>query len=465
MVRDKLKQKAQSISKVPSHYQLMIEDYGEKDEKERRAFFAWQDVEEPERDISVELDHHGRLINLTKEYEPVIEESLSEERLLQIALQFTEQHYPNASYEFVFHEKKETEQFVRFTYVQTVLDLPLPQTGFYVKVAKNGEVMEFRYNGGTSSFSIPKQIADKESVTADYLKHIQFELAVEKVRSELYEGGDDRPHLIYEADLPFFSYPADITEKRHMKPAAEDEDEEETLPLPVLPEADRHADIDDMIGFAPSMRKIRETDMGESIGTVWRLGNDPEPRDRSIAGYFEIRNQNTLKIVKDKKSGKLKGIASFIKSEGHLSLSEEDCLRRALQFLYKLYPGADQLFRMHPAENDGGRQNAFFQFDLQYKEVPLRLGSANITISRTTGRVVGYHGPEIEPEALADLSPSPSISEAEAKAVFAAAFDVKLQWERDYSREKDDFYRLVYRPVYPYFIDAHDGKAFMSKNM
>ncbi|PLC14795.1 DUF4901 domain-containing protein [Bacillus paralicheniformis] len=465
MVREQLKQKAQSISKVPSHYQLMIEDYGEKDEKERPVFFVWQDIEEPDQDISVELDHHGRLISLTKEYEPAVEESLPEERLLQIALQFTEQHYPSASHEFVYHEKKETEQFVRFTYVQTVLDLPLPQTGFYVKVAKNGEVMEFRYNGGTSSFSIPKQIADKESVTADYLKHIQFELAVEKVRSELYEGGDDRPHLIYEADLPFFSYPADITEKCHMKPAADEEEEEKTLPLPLLPEADRHADIDDMIGYTPSMRKIRETDMGESIGTVWRLGNDPEPRDRSIAGYFETWNKNTLKIMKDKKSGMLKGVASFIKSEGHLSLSVEDCLKRALQFLYKLYPGADQLFRMHPAENDGDRQNAFFQFDLQYKEVPLRLGSANISISRTTGRVVGYNGPEIEPEALADLSPSPSISEEEAKAVFAAAFDVKLQWERDYSREKDDFYRLIYRPVYPYFIDAHDGKAFMSKNM
>lgn len=465
MVREQLKQKAQSISKVPSHYQLMIEDYGEKDEKERPVFFVWKDIEEPDQDISVELDHHGRLISLTKEYEPAVEESLPEERLLQIALQFTEQHYPSASHEFVYHEKKETEQFVRFTYVQTVLDLPLPQTGFYVKVAKNGEVMEFRYNGGTSSFSIPKQIADKESVTADYLKHIQFELAVEKVRSELYEGGDDRPHLIYEADLPFFSYPADITGKCHMKPAADEEEEEKTLPLPLLPEADRHADIDDMIGYTPSMRKIRETDMGESIGTVWRLGNDPEPRDRSIAGYFETWNKNTLKIMKDKKSGMLKGVASFIKSEGHLSLSVEDCLKRALQFLYKLYPGADQLFRMHPAENDGDRQNAFFQFDLQYKEVPLRLGSANISISRTTGRVVGYNGPEIEPEALADLSPSPSISEEEAKAVFAAAFDVKLQWERDYSREKDDFYRLIYRPVYPYFIDAHDGKAFMSKNM
>ena len=117
-----------------------------------------------------------------------MEEALPDERLLQIALQFTEQHYPNAPYEFVFHEKKVTEQFVRFTYVQTVLDLPLPQTGFYVRVAKNGEVIEFRYNGGTSSFSIPKQIADKQSVTADYLEHVQFELAVEKIRSELYEG-------------------------------------------------------------------------------------------------------------------------------------------------------------------------------------------------------------------------------------------------------------------------------------
>jgi hypothetical protein len=40
LVREQLKQKAQSISKVPSHYQLMIEDYGEKDEKERPVFFV-----------------------------------------------------------------------------------------------------------------------------------------------------------------------------------------------------------------------------------------------------------------------------------------------------------------------------------------------------------------------------------------------------------------------------------------
>ncbi|XBO86500.1 YcdB/YcdC domain-containing protein [Bacillus licheniformis] len=38
MDREQLKQKAQSISKVPSHYQLMIEDYGEKYAKESRAF-------------------------------------------------------------------------------------------------------------------------------------------------------------------------------------------------------------------------------------------------------------------------------------------------------------------------------------------------------------------------------------------------------------------------------------------
>lgn len=38
MVREQLKQKAQSISKVPSHYQLMIEDT-EKRMKKRDGFF------------------------------------------------------------------------------------------------------------------------------------------------------------------------------------------------------------------------------------------------------------------------------------------------------------------------------------------------------------------------------------------------------------------------------------------
>jgi len=76
LVRDQLKQKAQSISKVPSHYQLMIEDYGEKDEKERRAFFARQAVELPKRAISVKLEHHRRVLNVTSAYEPAACETL-----------------------------------------------------------------------------------------------------------------------------------------------------------------------------------------------------------------------------------------------------------------------------------------------------------------------------------------------------------------------------------------------------
>lgn len=463
LASEQLKQKARQIGAIPEQYQLIIEEYGEDRGTEGGAFFVWQNADNEEH-ISVELDHDGQLISLSKENVPFEKDALPEARLLEMALQFVEHHYPHAVEEFVFQEKKETEQAVQYTYAQTALDLPLPQTGFYVNIAKSGEVMKFRYDGGTHSYSIPKQIADKQQVISHYLDQIEFELAIEHIRQELYEGGDDQPHLIYETELPFISYPASSSAECEKKQVVDD-DEAETLPLPLLSGAESEADIDEMIGFSPSFRKIREADLGDSIGTVWREGSDPEPGDRSIAGYFEKRNQNTLKITKDKKTGKLKGVASFIQNEGPPVWTEQACLKRALQFLYQLYPEAEKLFRMHPSENEENERTAHFQFDLQYEGVPLRLGFANISIDRTNGRVAGYLGPDIEPETLKRLNPAPAISAEEAKAVFASAFDVSLQWERDYKREINDLYKLVYRPVYPVFIDAHDGKVFMMKTI
>ncbi|QHZ49217.1 DUF4901 domain-containing protein [Bacillus sp. NSP9.1] len=450
----KLKQKARHIGAIPENYQLIIEDLDRE-----RAFFVWQDPEHPDNDIAVELDCEGRFISLTKEYAPVAENELPEGELQQIALQFVERHYPSAVASFVFQEKKVTEQAVRYTYAQMALDLPLPQTGFFVDIAKDGEVLRFRYHGGADSVSIPKQLADRQQVISEYLDQVDFELTVEHIRRELYESGDDQPHLIYETRLPFISYPADSSAICEKTTPVDDEEEEETLPLPVLSEADRDVDLHELIGFSPSFRKIREADLGDSIGTVWREGSDPDQEDFGIESYFKIRNHNTLKIKKDKKTGKLKGLFSFIEAEGSPVWTEEACRKRALQFLYLLYPDARQYFRMHPLEKDEEEQKtAAFQFDLTYEGVPLRLGFANIIINRINGLVVGFFAPEIEPETLKDLNPSPAITREEAKDIFASVFDVELEWE------EDDHYTLVYRPVYPVFIDAHDGKAY-KRNM
>lgn len=458
-----LKQKAHHIGAVPENYRLMVEECCE--EEQGRAFYVWEDADNQDKGITVELDQEGRLISLTKEDASfkTYTDTLPDERLRQKALQFVERHYPHAAEAFVFQEKKVTEDTVQYSYAQTVLDLPLPQTGFSVTVGRNGEVKRFRYDGGTDSFAVPKQIVDKETVISRYLESVELNLAIEKIHQNLYKGGDDRPHLVYEADLPFLSHPADSAEEIEMLQASMDGEETETIPLPLLPEAERDGDINEMIGFSSSLRKIREIDFGDSIVTVWREGGDPEPTDFTMAGFFKERNQNTLKIKKDKQSGKLKGMFSFIKAEGPPVLTEEACLQRALQFLYRLYPCAGEFFRMRPLGNEDNGQNAHFQFDVQYEGMPLRAEFATIIINRANGRVIGFFGPEIEPETLKEMNPSPAVSAGEAKAIFAEAFDVKLQWEREYKREKNDHYRLVYRPISPVFIDAHNGEVFIGK--
>ncbi|ASB91188.1 DUF4901 domain-containing protein [Bacillus sonorensis] len=461
MNSEQLKQKAHRIGSIPSHYRLMIEEC--RNEQQGRALYVWADAEHQERDIAVELDHDGRLISLTKENFPFEKQTLPEEVLQQKAFQFVEYHYPDAVKEFVFQGKKVKEHAVQYTYAQTVLDLPLPQTGFSVTIGKSGEVIEFRYDGGTSSYALPTQMVDKESVISRYLDSIELNLVIEHIHHGMYEGGDDQPHLVYEAVLPKYSYPADLSEECDLAKAEVYEDDEETIPLPLLTEPERNEtmDINDMIGFDPSLfRKIRETDFGTSIGTVWRKGEEPEPAGNDLAGYIAKRSQNTLKVITVKKTGKLRGVASFIKETGPAVWPEEACLKRAIQFLFRLYPRADRFFRMYPLDNTEEKQIAFFQFNLAYEGVPLRLGIANISINRTNGRVVGFQAPDIDPESLETLNPSPDISAEQANAIFASAFDLKLQWQKDCKRDENDAYRLVYRPVCPAFIDAHKGTVF-----
>ena len=126
MNSEQLKQKAHRIGSIPSHYRLMIEEC--RNEQQGRALYVWADAEHQERDIAVELDHDGRLISLTKENFPFEKQTLPEERLQQKALQFVERHYPHAAEAFVFQRENVTEDSVHYSYAQTVLDLPLPQT-------------------------------------------------------------------------------------------------------------------------------------------------------------------------------------------------------------------------------------------------------------------------------------------------------------------------------------------------
>ncbi|WP_203361645.1 sigma-70 family RNA polymerase sigma factor [Bacillus sp. REN10] len=470
MLKDQLKQKAQAIGIIPTDYELEIEDYRD-EEADRRAIFLWKDPNDDDRGIWIELDGKGQLIDLTKEASSKnTGKSLPNEQLQKLALQFVLDHYPNALEPFTLEkvQEKKGERW-QFTYSQYELELPLPHTGFSITITKNGEIVSFRYYGIAEKIVRPKKIVHKDEAKKTLLDKLKMETMITILNEELYEDGDDLPHLVFEPSLRFHQLLADGTAPEFER--VEEEDSRKFVPLPKLT-TPATKDIHAFIGLDRSkFQQIREQDMGDMIGTVWRISDEePERPDRSLDGFFKQRNENTLKLLTHKNSGQLKSVCSFLERQGSLQLTLAECEEIALQFLYHLYPQADKYFRMN-SELENDETNAWFHFELYHGGIHIQFGFISITVNRTTGQIDHYHGPDIHPTLIAVLPLKPTVTEEKAKELFTHFFDVKLQWQKEYTEDSEDYYQLVYKPVYPNlkselaFIEAESGKVIVKKGL
>lgn len=92
-------------------------------------------------------------------------------------------------------------------------------------------------------------------------------------------------------------------------------------------------------------------------------------------------------------------------------------------FSVALFPNADQYFRIRYDEKDE-EENAVagFTFEAHCHGVPLRFGQVRICVSRQTGDITVYMGPDIDPNELAAIDPVPAISAEKTKSLFLAAF-------------------------------------------
>ncbi|MDL9996562.1 YcdB/YcdC domain-containing protein [Bacillus stercoris] len=462
--KEELKQKALEIGRVPTHLKLEIEDF---DDDDKRAHFCWTDPQDENIGIIVELGPGGELESLSRDMEPESGERLSEEKLEDIMRQFVETHHPGALSAFVREENDRTScDKVRFSYVQMEAGLPLPMSGFMADVSLSGEIVSFRYYGKAGSIIKPKRIADVEEALAFFKKDVEFDLLFEVLHRSVYENGDDQPHLVYEPECRAITVPADLVQEEQ---AADDDDdyrEPESFPLPLFEEIYEKADPVSMIGIEKGFVKEREVDLDDGrIGIVWRNPDEPmyQPADKSLYSWFKGRTHQVLKTIYHKETGKLEGVMSFMEKKGPLTVTEAECEKIALRFLFALFPNADQYFRIRYDEKDE-EENAVagFTFEAHCHGVPLRFGQIRICVSRQTGDITVYMGPDINPNELAAIDPVPAISVEQAKSIFWQHFKVELGWEREYGDDEEHSYRLVYQPVYPRFIEAHTGEPVFS---
>lgn len=356
---------------------------------------------------------------------------------------------------------------MRYSYVQMADGLPLPLTGFYIDLAVTGEVTGFSYHGKADDLLRPETIADKREALAHFVKHIEAELLFTVLHQSVYVQGDDKPHLVYEIVSPTRPISADLKEENAELDEYE-ELEDGTRPyVPIsrpAPEAEKMS-INDMIGLHDGFYKERESDLGEGcIGIAWRPEKTKSVReDKSFESLFKERNEHVLKTRYDKESGRLTGVMSFIKVEGESVFSEEECHHMAIRFLFAMFPEADQYFRVQYDEPDDEGENVGLTYKACSGGVDLRFGEGRICVSKKTGLVTFYMPPEIDPKELQEIDPVPSLTMEEAKDAIRRAIKAELAWDHCYDDGScGKVYRLVYKPVFPRFIEAHTGEAITS---
>lgn len=445
MEKEDLKERARSFIQLPEGYELMLEDYGEDG-----GFFVWGDESEDEA-ITVQVDQSGRLTRLFIDQPyPEFNQIIHIEQRLKQAEQFLQSHYPEGFERLTFTRTQEMPEAIRFYFEQLVMDLPLEEAGCSIDIDAGGNVVKFVYEGLKPAPEIPKTLIVKERLVEDVRSGLDFELVLTQLYSFLHNVGEDGLRLVYEPTQHYMTYKADDLRPTLAIEHEEDEPETTYTPLPVLDKRDmpEHLSVEEIVGIPSHMEIIREVDMGEETGIVWRDPNwEMEEQDLSVDSFFRERSADTVKAFISKETGKVKSFMWFNEREGNQQLSRKACLEKALDFLQSIFPAYGRYLQLVDEEEEADEQDSKERFAFHMHNgngIPVQSGFVLLVVNRKTGQIDHYSGPGVEPEQLDQLPNDPAISKEEAAERFMERLDFELVWKVDYESERET-YHLAYR--------------------
>lgn len=472
MLKEELRNRAQSMVKVPGDFQLIIEEYAEGE-----AMFSWIN-EERDEGVTIKLDLAGNLISLSNEIkgERTNETPLNVKERQERAEQFLLHHYPGALEDLTFYEMKKLNHAYRFYYERMVMDLPLKHAGSLIDVDSEGNIVKFSYKAAVPIPEIPTTLITKEKLIEHVYNRLDFQQTVTHLYTILHHVEEDGIHLVYEPEPSFMTYTADL-----LSPTLSiihDEDVPETyvsLQPPTNTNVQKDLLIEEVIGITEKMEIIREVDMGKETGIVWRNRVwKMEEEDLSVNGFFKRQTEDTVKAFISKETGKVRSFMWFNERNGDLRLTREECMLKTIDFLQKILPDYHKylqlIVRESQEEIEDTRKREVFSFRIHNgKGIPVQSEIVVVAVNRETGLVDHYSGPSMDLEQLSALSITPTISKNEARELFFNHLDFKLEWNKDYGDETES-YILVYKACDRYtrtpirYIDAQTGDVITARD-
>lgn len=452
MLREELKKRAISMVQLPSHFQPLIEEYIEQENGEGEAMFSWTN-EDQDEGITINLDFSGNLTSLSidnkDENSGVIPLKIEEKREREDL--FLLSHYPEALKNLTHYKTRTLTYADRFYYEQLVMDLPLEHAGCYIDIDHAGNIVNFTYEGVKWIPDIPKMLISKEKLAEHVQNRLNFQLTIANLHTATHDVAEDGLRLVYEPEQFSMKYRADV-----LKPTLtiiHDEDDPQTyalLPSPSSTTVRKDLSIEDIIGITEKIEVIREVDMGEETGIVWRERDwEMKESDLSINGFFKTQSEDTVKAFISKRTGKVRSFVWFNDRVGDLRLSREACYQKANAFLQMIVPDYYQYLQMIVHENeedaDDSSMKESFTFHMHNSNgIPIQLELVMVVVNRQTGQVDYYSGPSFDMEQLSQIHVEPVISKKEASEILINHLDFELAWNKDYDSETES-YILVYQ--------------------
>ncbi|MER2129079.1 sigma-70 family RNA polymerase sigma factor [Solibacillus sp.] len=462
MLKAQLFELAKNFAKVPTNYELELEDYQE----HGIASFMWKGQSKDEG-VFVRLDDKGRLDDFAKN--PTIQgPQLSEQLKLEIAEQLLREQYPEALSYYTLIEQNKKEASTSFKFGQVVGGLPLNRFYCLMEVTDPGEVINFTYTGYMEN---PPQMPTELYPTEHILKALyeeEWTLSATSFNQKYDSVPASGIYAIYDSALLKQAYDAVSG-----KPLFEYDDERKPsyVPFPKVEALPKKDTIEEIFGINEQWEQYEEVSicMDEAYEELnWRPKGWQDSKDKSYEHYMKSKFENRVKAKVDKRTKRLDSFIWFAEIEGEAKLSEDECLQIAAQFIQTYNPEYIPYLQVEvKVEEDIEENRAFFRFVVQKDGLFVENEFFHMNISKKTGEILMFLTPNVEVECIENFAPQAIKPINEWLPL--KGLKVQMEWSKVYweTEQNEEEVRLIYRirmtdGAYIKGVNAESGEVIYS---
>jgi len=446
---------------------------------------------------SYSVNEHGELVSFSL-FDETTQGDVVKDEIAAIADKFLKTFHPTKKeYELSAILDLDNPYMVVYEKRDETYGLFLHSMGFVVSVSSAGQVTQFHYTEEEYEIQNDDHVITKEEALKQYINQLDFALTIEHYDHEVYKNGDSLYHLSYSLIEHITDVPIDGSDPFSIR---EENKGECNIPLKDPP----NKSVYELVGITSEYRLLNSLKEEGKKTEVWTKNKLLD------SGSFEMDepDNHVVKLKFDGRTERLLGVISGEESENDgEEISLEDAKKNALDFMFKLFPDANERFRIEVLEEfddvdefeddemdhefedefdlDDDFEDGFdiedddvdeqeyiehehtytFYFHLYHQGIRVDQQVSTLDIGKFTGKITNFDLDIPAPELYTHLLTSPKISYDEAKEIYKNQLEMELVFTRDYDENEKAIYKLSYSPSFPATvghvraIDAMTGEA------